>query len=290
MHADLVYKQLVEKTLLEGEVKGDRTGTGTVSLFGEQIEFNLKEGFPLLTTKQLSLRVIFEELRWFLSGSTNLKDLLDNDVHIWTDDAYRFYKEKGGQLSKEEFVEMVKREGFDMGPIYGKQFREWGGEWGEQVDQVANVIESLKNDPDSRRHMITMYNPTVLKRITLPPCHMGVQFYMSSKGLCCKMIQRSADLFLGEPFNIASYALFTHMIAKMIGTDVYKLIISLGDGHVYLNHLEQTKLQLSREPRPMPQLNIKTVHKNIEDYTFADIELTGYRPHPAIKGKLSVGL
>jgi thymidylate synthase len=290
MHADLIYKELVEKILTEGEVRGDRTGTGTISLFGEQMVFDLKEGFPLLTTKKLALRVIFEELKWFLSGSTNLKDLLDNNVHIWTDDAYRFYIEGGGQLPKGEFIEMVKQEGFDMGPIYGKQFRSWGADWGETVDQVAEVINSIKNDPESRRHLITMYNPSVLKRITLPPCHMGVQFYVSKRGLSCKMNQRSADIFLGEPYNMASYALLVHLIAKMVGLEVDKLIITLGDSHAYLNHIEQLKEQLSREPRPMPKLNIKKVHNNIEDYMFDDIELIGYDPHDAIKGKLSVGL
>lgn len=290
MHVDSAYKWLAHGVLKHGKRKGDRTGTGTFSSFGPQMEVSLKEGFPMLTTKKLPLRVIFEELKWFLSGSTDLKDLLDNNVHIWTDDAYRFYRDKGGKLSKDEFVEMAKTEGFDMGPIYGEQFRNWGAERGNPVDQIAEVIESITSDPDSRRHLVSAYDPSVLKKIALPACHTFFQLYVADGELSCKMYMRSCDIFLGLPFNIASYGLLTHFIAAIAGLKVDKLIITFGDAHIYSNHEEQIKLQLDREERPMPKLNIKKVHKRIEDFRFEDIELIGYDPHPGIKGKLSVGL
>jgi thymidylate synthase len=299
MHADLVYKQLAEKILTEGRRKGDRTGTGIVYLFGEQVRYNLKEGFPLLTTKKVPLRVVFEELRWFLNFSTDLKPLLEANVNIWTDDGYRYYKEQGGELSKEEFTELAKKDGFDLGKIYPYNWRTWDKyienedgtiTKGEAVDQIKNVINEIKENPDSRRLMVSAHNPTVLDQSTLPSCHNFFQLDVYEGVLSCQVYIRSNDYFLGNPFNVPSYALLTHMIAKMVGLEVGELIISLGNVHLYSNHLEQIKEQLSREPRPMPKLNIKKVHKNIEDYTFDDIELIGYDPHAPIKGKLSVGL
>jgi thymidylate synthase len=300
MHADLVYKHTVETVLKEGKVKGDRTGTGTVDLFAPpQMRFNLKEGFPISTTKKIPLRVVFEELRWFLNFSTNLKPLLDNKVNIWTDDGYRFHKEQGGELSKEEFIEMVKRDGFDLGKLYPYNWRTWDKyienedgtiTKGNPVDQIKNLIDTIRNDPNSRRLVVSAHNPPALDEAALNSCHALFQMDVTDGVLSCQMYQRSCDLFLGSWFNISSYALLTHMIAKMTGLEVGELVITIGSGHVYLNHLEQIKEQLSREPRPMPTLNIKTVHKNIEDYTFDDIELIGYDPHAPIKGKLSVGL
>lgn len=298
MNADVVYNNLMDKVLKEGERKEDRTGTGTVSIFGAQAVFDLKEGFPLLQGKKVSARIIFEELRWFLSKTPNLKGLLDNKVNIWTDDAYRFYQEKGGTLSKEEFVERAKTDGFDMGPIYPKQWRDWDvfetEEDGtivqkESIDQIANVIENIKNNPYSRRHVVTSWNPAVLHKISLPACHTLFQFGVSSRGLSCELYMRSNDGFLGAPYNIASYAMLTHMIAKMTGLEVDKLVISYGDLHIYTNHIEQVKEQLSREIKPMPTLTVKTVKEDISDYTFDDLLIEGYDPHPPIKGKLSVG-
>lgn len=289
MNADVVYNELVKKVLAEGKLKKDRTGTGTISLFGPQIEFDLKEGFPLLSGKRLPMRVISEELFWFLSGSTDLKDLLERNVHIWTDDAYRFYVSRGGKLSKDDFIEMVKEEGFDMGPIYGEQFRNWDKRTGKPIDQIKAVIDSVRNDPDSRRHLVTAYNPTVLGEIALPACHTLFQLYVADNELSLKMYQRSADIFLGVPFNIASYAELVHLIAKMLGLEVGRLIITFGDAHIYTNHVEQLKLQLSRPIKPMPNLEVLTIKEHIEEYTMDDLELYGYDPHPTIKGKLSVG-
>jgi len=292
MHADLVYKQLMEDVLARGKFKGDRTGTGTISLFGPQAEYDLQEGFPLLTTKRLSIKTIIHELLWFLQGDTDLLSLLQNNVNIWTDDAYRDALANGFEGTREEFVAHVKdnQNGYDMGPIYGHQWRSWPKPDGKSIDQLNDVIEEIRNNPDSRRLLVTAWNPSDIPYMALPPCHVLFQLYVQDGELSCKMYQRSADGFLGVPFNIASYAFVTHIVAKMTGLKVGKFIHTFGDMHIYSNHIEQVKEQLSREPRPMPQINIKKVHKRIEDYRIEDIEIIGYDPHPAIKGKLSVGL
>jgi len=301
MHADLVYNNMAARILNEGKRKGDRTGTGTISLFGPQMEFDLKEGFPALTNKAIPMRIVGEELFWFTKGDTDLRSLLEKNVNIWTDDGYRDYKSKyGGELTKDEFVEMVKDIGYDLGPIYGKQWRSWevntptsedfpGLTSTEHIDQLQDVIDQIKNNPDSRRLLVTAWNPAKIPSMALPPCHVLFQFYVQDGELSCKMYQRSADFFLGVPFNIASYALLVHIIAKMTGLEVGKFIHTFGDAHIYSNHEEQIKLQLSRTPKPMPKLIVKTVHERIEDYTMNDIELIGYEPHASIKGKLSVG-
>lgn len=290
-NADKAYLDVAKQILDKGTKKEDRTGTGTISLFGTRMRFDLNEGFPLLTTKYVNFRLVMEELFWFLRGDTNLKTLLDNDVNIWNRDGYRFYKEQGGTKEYKDFIEMARENGFDMGPIYGYNLRSWEGRDGKVVDQVADVLESLRNNPDSRRHVITTWNPTVLDEIALPSCHgTTIQFYVVDNKLSCQVYIRSNDMFLGNPFNIASYALLTHIIAKMVGYDVGELIIVIGDSHIYLNHVEQIKEQMTREPKALPKVTINRVHKNIEDYTAEDIELVGYNPHPTIKGSLSAGI
>ncbi len=303
-HVDTEYFNLVKKIMDEGTFKDDRTGTGTLSLFGPQMEFDLSKGFPLLTTKKLPFRIIAEELFWFIKGDTDLKTLLDKNINIWTDDAYRYYldnhnKEDSGEpLTKERFVEMTKLTGFKLGPIYGRQWRSWGGVvniegdlgYQRQYDQLQDVIKQIKTNPDSRRHIVSAWNVGDLEYMALPPCHVLFQFYVVNGTLSCKLYMRSNDIFLGAPFNIASYALLTHIIAKMTGLKAGKLIYSVGDAHIYVNHLDLLKSQMEREPKEMPQLEVKAVHENIEDYTLDDIVLTGYDAHPTIKGKLSTGL
>ncbi|AYJ75126.1 putative thymidylate synthase [Bacillus phage BSP36] len=297
-HVDAEYFGLVKKIMDEGTFKDDRTGTGTLSLFGPQMEFDLSKGFPLLTTKKLPFRIIAEELFWFIKGDTDLKTLLDKNINIWTDDAYRFYLDNGGSLTKSGFIHRTKNAGFDLGPIYGKQWRSWGGvvtvddSMGYQMqhDQLFRVIKDINTNPDSRRHIVSAWNVGDLEYMALPPCHVLFQFYVVNGTLSCKLYQRSADVFLGVPFNIASYALLTHIIAKMTGLKVGKFIHSFGDAHIYINHLDLLKGQMEREPKEMPQLEVKAVHENIEDYTLDDIVLTGYDAHPTIKGKLSTGL
>lgn len=305
-HVDVEYLNLVKKIFQYGNVREDRTGTGTISLFGPQLEFDLQEGFPLLTTKKLPFRVIAEELFWFLSGSTSLKDLLDRNVNIWNADGYRWHKTlyPESDLTEEEFLGAVisGEPGIgDLGRIYGSQWRNWtvdrAGYVGEEkeylytdhFDQIETVINEIKTNPTSRRLLVSAWNVGDLRDMALPPCHVLFQFYVENNRLSCKMYQRSVDTFLGLPFNIASYALLTHLIAKMTDLDVGRLIITMGDSHIYLNHREQLKLQLTREPRPMPTLIVKTKKDRIEDYTMDDLELIGYDPHPVIKGKISVG-
>jgi thymidylate synthase len=302
-HPDVEYLNLVKRIFKEGVVKEDRTGTGTISLFGPQMEFDLSEGFPLLTTKRVPFRLIVSELLWFINGDTDLKTLLDKNVHIWDGDAYRFYKESGGTLEYEEFLKYAQENGFDLGPIYGSQWRSWqvADTYYEEgldtvlltdvvVDQLQDVIDGLVIDPDSRRHIISAWNPGAMPDMALPPCHIMLQLYVENGTLSGKMYQRSGDMFLGVPFNIASYALLIHLIAKITGLKVGKLIHTLGDAHIYLNHVEQLQTQLHREPKKLPTLHIKTNHEYIEDYTEDDIELTGYDPHGPLKGKVSVGL
>jgi thymidylate synthase len=288
-HADSIYKKFLKDIRDKGTIKGDRTGTGTISLFGPQMEFDLAHGFPAITNKFVPLRVMSEELFFFLRGDTNLKSLIDKNVKIWTDDGYRFALENGFEGTKEEFIEYVKENGFDLGPIYGAQWRSWSKGDGD-IDQLNQAIQKIKNNPDDRRMIVSAWNPAAIPNMALPPCHVFFQYYVADGKLSCKMYQRSADSFLGVPFNIASYALKTHIVAKMVGLEVGKLIMTFGDAHIYLNHLDQVEELLSRRPKKLPKLIVKPVHDRIEHYTIDDIEFVGYKSHPAIKAPLSVGL
>ena len=261
------YLDLLEHVLTNGTEKHDRTGTGTKSVFGYQMRFNLEEGFPLLTTKKLHLRSIIYELLWFLRGDTNVKYLHDNKVTIWDEWA---------------------REDGSLGPIYGKQWRSWGCGDGKEVDQIANVIEQIKRNPDSRRLLVSAWNVGEVEEMALPPCHIIFQFYVADGRLSCQLYQRSADIFLGVPFNIASYSLLTMMIAQVCGLKPGDFVHTLGDAHIYLNHIEQCRLQLTREPRALPTMRINPERKEINDFVFEDFTLENYNPHPHIKGEVSV--
>ena len=271
------YLDLIKHVIENGDEKKDRTGTGTKSVFGYQMRFNLKDGFPLITTKKLHIKSIIYELLWFINGETNTKYLNENGVKIW--DAWA---DKNG----------------DLGPVYGSQWRNWNN---EKIDQISNLIELIKNNPDSRRMLVSAWNPSVLPdtkkdfsenilngKAALPPCHAFFQFYVSNKKLSCQLYQRSADIFLGVPFNIASYALFTHMIAHVCKLDVGDFVHTFGDAHIYNNHIEQIQLQLARTPRKMPTLNIKRRVNSIFNFRFEDFEILNYDPYPHIKGKVSV--
>ena len=262
-----IYLDLMKKVLNEGTVKADRTGTGTVSLFGAQMRFDLNKGFPLVTTKKLHIKSIVHELLWFLSGDTNIKYLKENKVKIW--DAWA--DENG-----------------DLGPVYGAQWRHWKNSEGEYVDQITNLIDGIKNNPNSRRHIVNAWNVGELSKMALPPCHAFFQFYVAEGKLSCQLTQRSADLFLGVPFNIASYALLTHMVAQVCDLEVGDFVHSLGDVHIYSNHLEQVKEQLKRKPKPLPKLKINTDVKNIFDFKYDDFEIIDYQAHPHIKGTVAV--
>lgn len=261
------YLDLLDYVLRHGVAKSDRTGTGTLSIFGYQMRFDLKDGFPLLTTKKLHLRSIIYELLWFLRGDTNVKYLHDHKVTIWDE-----WADPQGEL----------------GPIYGKQWRSWGCADGRQVDQVAQLVEQLKSNPDSRRLIISAWNVGEIEEMALPPCHTLFQFYVANGRLSCQLYQRSADIFLGVPFNIASYALFTMMVAQAAGLQPGEFVHTLGDAHIYNNHVEQCRLQLTREPRTLPSMRINPEKKGIFDFDFEDFVLTGYDPHPHIKGQVSV--
>lgn len=297
-NADKQYLEVASRILKEGVVKEDRTGTGTLSIFGPQMVFDLEEGFPLLTTKKLPLRIIAEELFWFISGNTNIRTLLDKNVNIWNDDAYRWHLENNPKstMSKERYLEAVQQGEADylglgeLGPVYGKQWRSWDSGNGLVIDQLHDVIESIKNNPDSRRHVVSAWNPGEMEDMALPPCHILFQFYVADGKLSCMLYQRSGDFFLGVPFNIASYALLTHLVAELTGLKVGKFIHNIGDAHIYLNHVKQMETQIGREPKSLPKLHIKNKKEYIGDYNINDIELEGYDPHPTIKGKLSVGL
>lgn len=261
------YHELMKRILSEGTERGDRTGTGTLSVFGHQMRFNLSEGFPLVTTKKCHLRSIIHELLWFLKGDTNINYLKDNGVSIWDD-----WADENG----------------DLGPVYGYQWRSWPNPNGGHVDQISNVLDSIKNNPYSRRHMVVAYNPSFVDEMALPPCHAMFQFYVADGKLSCQLYQRSCDVFLGLPFNIASYALLTHMIAQQCDLDVGDFVWTGGDTHLYLNHLEQTDLQLSRELYPLPKLNMKRKPDSLFDYKFEDFEIEGYQAHPSIKAPIAV--
>lgn len=261
------YHDLLKHVLAHGNQKSDRTGTGTLSVFGYQMRFNLEEGFPLLTTKKLFTRAIFHELLWFLKGDTNIKYLQDNKVTIWDE-----WADEAGNL----------------GPVYGKQWRSWETSDGRKIDQIANVVEQIKKNPDSRRLLVVAFNPSDVDKMALPPCHAFFQFYVADGKLSCQLYQRSADIFLGVPFNIASYALLVHMIAQVCNLKVGEFIHTLGDAHIYSNHLEQVKTQLQRECRPLPKLILNPDVNDLFDFKFEDIQVVGYDPHPAIKGEVAV--
>ncbi len=261
------YSDLVQKIMAEGDEKSDRTGTGTLSLFGHQMRFNLANGFPLLTTKKVHLRSIIVELLWFLRGDTNIQFLKDHKVSIWDE-----WADEAGNL----------------GPVYGEQWRSWKTSDGEPIDQITNVIEEIKNNPDSRRLLVVAFNPGEVKKMALPPCHAFFQFYVSSGRLSCQLYQRSADVFLGVPFNIASYALLTMMVAQVTGLQAGEFIHTLGDAHLYKNHLDQAKLLLTREERPLPTMKINSEIKSIFDFKLEDFTLENYNPHPAIRAEVAV--
>jgi thymidylate synthase len=261
------YQSLIQRVLDEGVYKEDRTGTGTHSIFGHQMRFNLANGFPLVTTKKLHLKSIIYELLWFLKGSTNVKYLQENGVRIWNEWA---------------------REDGELGPVYGYQWRSWPDYHGGHIDQIKQVIDSIQNNPDSRRHLVSAWNIGQINDMQLPPCHILFQFYVANGKLSCQLYQRSADIFLGVPFNIASYALLTMMIAQVTGLQPGDFVHTLGDAHIYSNHIEQVKLQLSREPRDLPTLVINPEVTDIDAFSYEDFNLTGYDPHPHIKGDIAV--
>ena len=271
------YIDLVNTVLENGAEKGDRTGTGTKSIFGYQMRFNLSKGFPLVTTKKIHIKSVIHELLWFIKGETNIKYLSDNGVRIWNE-----WADKNGNL----------------GPVYGYQWRNWNN---ENIDQLSDVINTLKTNPNSRRMLISAWNPSVLPdtsksfnenvangKAALPPCHSFFQFYVANNKLSCQLYQRSADIFLGVPFNIASYALLTEMLAQVCGFKAGEFIHTLGDAHIYNNHVEQIRLQLSRTPKPLPKLKLNPKIQNLFDFKYEDVEILNYDPHPAIKGLVSV--
>ncbi len=261
------YLECLNYVLENGNKKEDRTGTGTISTFGYQNRYDLQEGFPLVTTKKTFWRGIVHELLWFISGDTNIKYLVDNDVHIWDE-----WADENG----------------DLGSVYGEQWRSWQSKDGQTIDQLQNVIDQIKNNPESRRHLVVAYNPGEVDKQALPPCHSFFQFYVNDGKLSCQLYQRSADLFLGVPFNIASYALLTHMIAHVCNLEVGEFVHTFGDLHIYNNHLEQINEQLQREPYALPKIKLNSEITKIDDFKFEDIELIGYESHPAIKGAVSV--
>ena len=261
------YLELMHDILENGTQKTDRTGTGTVSVFGRQMRFDLSKGFPLVTTKKLHIRSIVYELLWFLRGETNIKYLNDNGVSIWDE-----WADDNGEL----------------GPVYGSQWRSWPAPDGRHIDQIANVIHQIKTKPDSRRHIVTAWNPAEVDNMALPPCHALFQFYVANDTLSCQLYQRSADFFLGVPFNIASYALLTHMVAQQCDLKVGDFVWTGGDVHLYNNHFDQARLQLTREPLPLPTLSIKRKPSTIFEYRFEDFEILNYQAHPSIKAPIAV--
>ena len=261
------YLDLMQKVLDEGQEKSDRTGTGTLSIFGHQMKFDLSKGFPLVTTKKVHLKSIIHELIWFLQGSTNISYLKENGVSIWDE-----WADENG----------------DLGPVYGAQWRSWPDGNNGTIDQIENLINGINNNPDSRRHIVSAWNPALVDEMALPPCHSLFQFYVANGELSCQLYQRSADIFLGVPFNIASYALLTHMIAQVCNLKAGKFVHTLGDAHLYINHLEQAKLQLSREVMGLPELKLSSNVDNIFDFKYEDIEIVNYESHPAISAPIAV--
>ncbi|MBD98479.1 MAG: thymidylate synthase [Verrucomicrobia bacterium] len=261
------YHDLLNRILSEGVKKEDRTGTGTISVFGHQMRFNLNEGFPAITTKKLHLRSIIHELLWFLSGDTNIKYLKENGVSIWDE-----WADENG----------------DLGPVYGSQWRSWPSPNGENIDQIKKAIDQIKNTPDSRRIIVSAWNVSEIEHMALPPCHAFFQFYVADGCLSCQLYQRSADTFLGVPFNIASYALLTMMVAQVCDLNLGEFIHTFGDAHLYLNHIDQTKIQLSREIKPLPKMKINPAVKDIFSFDYNDFELLNYEPHPHIKAAVAI--
>ena len=261
------YLTLLSDILERGTDKSDRTGTGTRSIFGYQMRFDLSQGFPLVTTKKLHLKSIIYELLWFIRGETNVRWLQERGVTIWDE-----WADANG----------------DLGPVYGSQWRSWPAPDGRHIDQLQNVIDQIKSKPDSRRHIVSAWNPAEVDNMALPPCHALFQFYVANGKLSCQLYQRSADTFLGVPFNIASYALLTHMVAQVCDLEVGEFVHTLGDAHIYANHFEQARLQLTREPRPLPRLVMNPERKRIEDFVFEDFAFEGYDPHPGIKAPIAV--
>lgn len=261
------YHDLLQHILDNGVEKNDRTGTGTLSCFGYQMRFDLSEGFPLLTTKKLHLRSIIHELLWFLQGDTNIKYLKDNGVRIWDE-----WADENG----------------DLGPVYGYQWRSWPNPDGSHTDQIVKLLDQLKNNPDSRRHIVSAWNPSFIDEMALPPCHCLFQFFVAEGKLSCQLYQRSADTFLGVPFNIASYAILTMMLAQVCGLQAGEFVHTFGDVHLYKNHIEQAQLQLTRDFRPLPQMKLNPEVKDLFDFKFEDFELVNYDPHPHIKAEVSV--
>lgn len=261
------YLDLCKHILEDGIKKEDRTGTGTISTFGNQMRFNLQDGFPLVTTKKVHLKSIIHELLWFINGDTNIKYLKDNGVSIWDE-----WADENG----------------DLGPVYGRQWRSWQTSDGTTIDQLSNVIDQIKNNPNSRRMIVSAWNPGDVDKMALPPCHCFFQFYVVNETLSCMLYQRSCDVFLGVPFNIASYALLTMMVAQVCGLKAGEFVHTLGDTHIYLNHIDQVKLQLSREPRALPKMNINPNVKDLFSFKYDDFTLTDYDPYPPIKGAVSV--
>lgn len=287
------YLDLCRHVMEHGELRSDRTNTGTKSCFGYQMRVDLREGFPLLTTKKVFFRGIAEELLWFITGNTNIQPLVQKNVRIWNEWPYEKYKKTDAYQNEtmEEFIEKIKTDDDfaakygDLGPVYGHQWRDFFG-----TDQLEQLIHDLKENPFSRRHIISAWNPAQIKDMALPPCHAFMQFYVSAdkKYLSCQLYQRSADVFLGVPFNIASYALFTHMIAQVCGYEAKEFVHTFGDVHIYTDHFEQIETQLQREPRKLPKLKINPTVHSIYDFKYEDFEIVDYDPWPAIKGKVSV--
>ncbi len=293
------YLDLLRRIKTEGVVRGDRTGTGTKSIFGHQMRFDLSAGFPLLTTKKVYLKGIIHELLWFLSGDTNIRYLVENSVHIWDNDAFRFYNElciRHGvlPLDREAFLaaagELSPIDGYrfgDLNHVYGYQWRSWPKPDGGVIDQIAQAVELIRHNPESRRIIVSAWNVAEVDDMALPPCHVLFQFYVAEGRLSCQLYQRSADTFLGVPFNIASYALLTQMMAQVCGLQVGEFIHTTGDTHLYLNHMQQVDEQLTRTPRPLPSICLNPDVKSIFDFRYEDFSLEGYDPHPAIKADMS---
>lgn len=315
--SEQTYLNLLKYVLEHGTKKEDRTGTGTISTFGYQMRFDLSEGFPMLTTKRVPFKLIASELIWFIQGDTNIRYLLQHNNNIWNEWAFKRWVESAfytgpdmtnfglrsqtdAEFSKvyEEQMDLFKQhiltddqfaaEFGELGNVYGKQWREWKTTQGDAIDQLKDVIATIKKNPDSRRLIVSAWNPEDVPSMALPPCHTMFQFYVTNGKLSCQLYQRSADIFLGIPFNIASYALLTHMIAHECGLEVGEFIHTLGDAHIYTNHLEQIKLQLSRESRPLPQLKLNTDKQSIFDFAVEDLSIADYNPHPTIKAPVAV--
>jgi len=289
------YHELMERVLREGSDKSDRTGTGTRSVFGHQMRFDLAEGFPMITTKKLHLKSILHELIWFISGDTNIRYLCQNGVRIWDDWPFATYSKSADYdgIDMKEFAARIAEDADfaaqwgDLGPVYGFQWRFWPGPEGP-VDQLRNLLEGIRSNPDGRRHIVSAWNPGYIDQMALPPCHAFFQFYVADGRLSCQLYQRSADIFLGVPFNIASYALLLHMMAQDLGLEVGDFVHSLGDAHIYSNHTDQVRLQLSRDLRPLPKLSLNPSVKSLFDFRYEDVALLDYDPHPHIPAPVAV--